>query len=152
MSFAEGFDIGYLKVLAEQGEDVFLSVTPHLRHGPGIQRDGITAPRMTDPHTVPFVMGNRLPLSEREHPQTTNSYVQRAGTWTLFEHVQRFHEKHGQEYRIVGVQSCGDLTMNPRHVAFCWETEKPVLYHLAVAGDPTGFAEPIHERIYRCLV
>jgi hypothetical protein len=153
MSFSEGFDIGYLKVSADRQEDIFLSVTPQMRLGPGIQRDGVTAPRMTDPHTVPFVMGRGIPpLDARDFPATTNAYVQRAGTWTLFEHVYRFVEKHGKDYRIIGVQSNGDLTMNPWHVALTWEDGRPVLYHLATAGDPPSIHEPVHERTYRCLV
>lgn len=154
MSFSEGFDIGYLKVSADRQENIFLSVTPQMRLGPGIQRDGVTAPRMTDPHTVPFVMtGNGLPLhNAHDFPATTNAYVQRAGTWTLFEHLFRFHEKHGKDYRIIGVQSNGDLTMNPWHVALMWEDGRPVLYHLATAGDPQSIREPVHERTYRCLV
>src|SRR6266403_3781405 len=103
MSFAEGFDIGYLKVYSERNEDIFLSVTPRMRLGPGIQRDGITSPRMTDPHTVPFVMekikvpGGQSQFNDRDYPPTTNPHVQRAGTWTLFEHVKKFHEVHGKD-------------------------------------------------------
>lgn len=153
MSFAEGFDIGYLRVFPERGEDVFLSVTPRMRLGPGIQRDGITPPRMTDPHTVRFVVGRGGTLLNRQaYPATTNAYVQRAGTRTLYEHVQKFHEEHGKDYRIIGVQSCGDLTMNPWHVALTWEDGQPVLYHLGTKGDPPDIQEPWHERTYPCLV
>jgi len=153
MSFAEGFDIGYLKISAERQENVFLSVTPSMRLGPGIQRDGITAPRMTDPHTVPFVVGTGdVSLKDRDYPATTNAYVQRAGTRTLFEHILKFHKDHGAEYRIIGVQSCGDLTMNPWHVALTWEAGRPVLHHLDTPGDPLDIKEPVHERTYRCLV
>ncbi|WP_022663623.1 hypothetical protein [Desulfospira joergensenii] len=153
MSFAEGFDIGYLKVFANRREEVFLSVTPNFRLGPGIQRDGITSPRMTDPHTVPFVMGrDEDALSVRDYPATTNAFVQRAGTRTLFEHVYEFKKKYGEDYLIIGVQSCGDLTMNPWHVAFVWEDGLPVLYRLGTHGDPQSIQEPWHERTYRCLV
>lgn len=153
MSFSERFDIGYLKIAAESGEEVFLSVTPSMRLGPGIQRDGVTPPRMTDPHTVRFVVGqNGHAEDPHEFPPTTNAYVQRAGTWTLFDHVRHFVESRGQEYRIIGVQSCGDLTMNPWHVALAWEDGQPVLYHLATPGDPEDIHEPLYERTYRCLV
>lgn len=151
MSFSEGFDIGYLKVAAKNQENVFLSVTPTMQLGPGIQRDGITAPRMTDPHTIPFLMGPGH-FERREYPATTNAYVQRAGTWTLFEHVKNFQIKHGKDYRIIGVQSCGDLTMNPWHVALTWHNGQPTLHHLNTAGDPPDLREPVHERTYRCLV
>jgi hypothetical protein len=153
MSFAESFDIGYLKVFANRHEDVFLSVTPNMRLGPGIQRDGVTAPRMTDPHTIPFAVGTSGQVLNKEHyPATTNAFIQRAGTRTLFEHIQEFIHCHGKEYRIIGVQSCGDLTMNHWHVAFTWEEGLPVLYHLGTRSDPTEMQEPWHDRIYRCLV
>ncbi len=153
MSFSEGFDIGYLKVFEAQQEQIFLSVTPRMQRGPGIQRDGVTPPRMTDPHTIPFVMhGIGHPLDSQLYPPSTNAFVQRAGTWTLFEHLSDFCQKHGDKYQIIGVQSCGDLTMNPWHVAFKWEEDRPVLYHLDTLGDPQSIKEPIHERTYRCLV
>ena len=43
MSFSEGFDIGYLKIYANKNEEVFLTITPNLRYGPGIS---VTAFRM----------------------------------------------------------------------------------------------------------
>jgi len=43
-------------MITEGGDEhLFLSVSPGLEHGPGIQRDGISNPRMTDPHSVPAV-------------------------------------------------------------------------------------------------
>lgn len=153
MSYSEAFDIGYLKAHPNNKEEVFLSVTPNMRYGPGIQRDGITVPRMTDPHTVSFVMDgiNENPKDIKDYPATENAYVQRAGTWSLFDHVSQFLADH-VDYNIIGVQSCGDLTMNPWHVAFLSEKDGPVLYHLKTAGDPPTIQEPVHDRIYRCFV
>jgi|SRR5687767_1444335 hypothetical protein len=117
MSKDEKFSIGFLKI-SDQNEHLFLSITPGFEHGPGIQRDGITEPRMTDPHSVPFVceaMGFQH-TNGLEH--TTNPFIQRAGTWTLYHHLKAFIEKRGNEWQIIGVQSNGDLTMNPWHVAY----------------------------------
>ncbi len=155
MSYSECFDIGYLKVSEERGENIFLSVTPNMRLGPGIQRDGISSPKMTDPHTVPFVMDQHLRVdlkSPLELPATDNAWVQRAGTWTLFDHIKNFHEKYKDEYLIIGVHSCGDLTMNPWHVALIWENDRPTLCCLATEGDPQTITEPVFERTYHCLV
>jgi hypothetical protein len=153
MSFAEDFAIGYLKVSDYRNEEIFLSATPHMCYGPGIQRNGLTEPKMTDPHTVPLVVDGKCDRVDlKKFPATTNPFVQRAGTWTLFDHVVNFIDSHGGQYRIIGVQSCGDLTMNPWHVAFMWEGGQPILYHLNTVLDPADIKEPVHERAYRCLI
>lgn len=150
MSWGQTFRTGYLRVSLQHCEEVFLSVTPNFERGPGIQRDGISQPRMTDPHTVQKCVGpDNFPEDPSDLPATTNPYVQRAGTWTLFHHVQNFIERHGKECRIIGIQSCGDLTMNPWHVALIKQGDFPDLCHLATPNDPH---EPVHERIYHCLV
>jgi hypothetical protein len=78
----ERFNIGFL-LLDKLREDLFLSVTPGFEHGPGIQRDGITPPRMRDPHSVPRIMNPlSLPLHRNLRP-TTDPYAQRAGTWPV---------------------------------------------------------------------
>ncbi|MCK4999578.1 MAG: hypothetical protein KAS23_08580 [Anaerohalosphaera sp.] len=153
MSYSEKFDIGYLKIRPDKKEEVFLSVTPNMQYGPGIQRDGITNPRMTDPHTVSYVMDgiDQQPEDKNRYPATENAYVQRAGTWSLFDHVKKFIKDH-EDYTVIGVQSCGDLTMNPWHIAFISEKDGPSLYHLDTAGDPGAIKEPINTRTYRCLV
>ena len=56
MSANNVFQTGYLRVFAERGEEIFLSVTPGFERGPGIERDGITLPRMADPHSIQHVM------------------------------------------------------------------------------------------------
>ncbi len=45
------FNTGSLTLDTEK-EHIFVSVTPDYQKGPGIQRDGITPPRMQDPHAV----------------------------------------------------------------------------------------------------
>ncbi len=152
MAHSRRFSIGFLKV-TDNKEEVFVSVTPGFEHGPGILRDGITSPSMTDPHTVPFVCHSRGIQTKDRLPRTTDAYVQRAGTWTLYKHLKEFDDKLGKKgWRIVGVQSCGDLTMNPWHTAYIrksylWEQEK--LCGLMTENDDR---EPITSRIYRCVV
>src|SRR5437764_10016300 len=116
---ARAFSVGYMKFNPEI-EELFLSVTPGFERGPGIQRDGISPPRMTDPHCVPFVMNFRnLPVVQ-EHRHIVDPHEQRAGTWTIFQHLKNFHEKLGRKgWRIIGAQGHGDLTMNYWHVAYC---------------------------------
>ncbi len=68
-------------------------------------------------------------------------------------HPLNFISNYGDEYRIIGIQSCGDLTMNPWHVAFIHgEKGDGILCRLATLGDPDDIFEPFHERVYRCLV
>lgn len=152
MSFSETFNIGYLKTSSASNEEIFISVTPNFYFGPGIQRDGFTAPRMIDPHTVKSIMLGRglQPKPKKELPPTANPYVQRAGTWTLFNHVNQFIRKYGKNYKIIGIQSFGDLTMNPWHVALIHKGDKNCLCHLNTPSDRV--VELIHERTYRCLV
>ena len=117
MPINERFSISFLKT-TKPDESMFVSVTSGFEHGPGIKRDGITPPRMNDPHSIPYICNSRnLPFNSRL-PETTNAYIQRAGTWTLFHHLKEFHETLGDKWLIVGVQSCGDLTMNPWHIAY----------------------------------
>src|SRR2546422_11172092 len=98
------FNIGFFR-LSARSEHLFISVTPGLEHGPGIQRDGITAPRMTDPHGVEYVCNaNSIPPTRGLSP-TTNPYVQRAGTWTLYDHIRAFIEAKGRDWQFIGVQS-----------------------------------------------
>jgi hypothetical protein len=139
-----------------QSEHLFVSVTDGFERGPGIQRDGLTAPRMTDPHSVAGIIEQRH-LDGREWrtlPTTTNAYVQRVGTWTLYHHLKRFDERYGEKWRIVAVQSNGDLTMNSWHVAYINRTQfgqQPQLCALRTPND-REHEEPLGERTYRCLV
>jgi hypothetical protein len=155
MSTSNVFQTGYLKLSAQRGEEIFLSVTPGFERGPGIERDGITLPRMADPHTIQRVMREKkLHASDyptADFPFTTNAWVQRAGTWTLFNHLQRFLAEHGEDYLVIGVQSCGDLTMNPWHVALIHQHGRPQLCFLK-SERRDGLEEPLGERSYRCLV
>jgi len=151
VSLAQIFPTSYLKTSSKTAEEMFLSVTENFIHGPGIIRDGITAPRMRDPHTVAAATeGIMHPDSERELPLTKDPYVQRAGTWTLFQHAKKFVEEHGAEYLLIGVQSCGDLTMNLWHVALIKTKTGPLLCCLQSEGDKEK--EDFHSRYYRCLV
>jgi len=148
----ERFNIGFL-LLNKAREELFLSVTPGFEHGPGIQRDGITPPRMRDPHSVPRIMNPlSLPLQRNLRP-TTDPYAQRAGTWTLYHHVKHFLQFHGDQWTIIGVQSNGDLTMNPWHVAYIGKSHVPrqdgELCALLTENDPQ---EPVGSRIYRSLI
>jgi hypothetical protein len=150
MPLSRQFEIGFT-VTKGAGENLFLSVSEGFEHGPGIQRDGISDPRMTDPHSVAAVV-NRFRMDGRawkQFPPTTNAYVQRAGTWTLYHHLKRFQTRYGAKWRIAGVQSNGDLTMNFWHIAFLNRDGVVNLCGLRTQGDPQ---EPIARRIYRCLV
>jgi hypothetical protein len=85
------FNTGSLTLDTEK-EQLFVSVTPDYQKGPGIQRDGITAPRMRDPHAVGDITIPRLgQIAIPGLDSTTNAYEQRAGTWTLY------HRKFGSE-------------------------------------------------------
>ncbi len=154
MAFAQTFNIGYLKTSADLGEEIFLSVTDNFEYGPGIIRDGVTIPRMRDPHTDSHALGCGPPAAWRDLPETTtNAYVQRAGTWTLFHHLDRFLKIYGEKYHVIGIQSCGDLTMNPWHIALIHKRNRTILCRLvAPARQQREPDEPFAERTYRCLV
>ncbi|HEV2706158.1 MAG TPA: hypothetical protein VGV59_09555 [Pyrinomonadaceae bacterium] len=142
------FSTGYLKI-AGKDVDLFLSVSPGFEQGPGIDRDGITLPRMADPHSVDSVCFARNLQPRDDLGHTTNAIVQRVGTWTLYHHLKKFIEKRGAEWRVIGVLSNGDLTMNPWHIAYIRKSHidngKNVLCALSQR-------EPISNRIYRCFV
>ena len=115
MAKNEKFEIGFLKTIKSK-EDLFLSVTPGLEHGPGIQRDGITMPRMTDPHSSTYVCNANdfQPLTDLS--STTDPFVQRAGSTR-----RGFPRRHGVDHqrlcpgdgggrsaeRLPGVRSAG---------------------------------------------
>ncbi|MFH2048651.1 MAG: hypothetical protein ABIJ12_04310, partial [bacterium] len=152
MAKTEQFNLGFLQVDLDK-EDLFLSVTDGFEHGPGIQRDGITSPKMTDPHIVPRIQ-NRYQLKNYQlDNHTTDPYVQRAGTWTIYHHIKKFIEKMGDEWTIVAVQSNGDLTMNHWHTAYIGNShilqQNGEICALLTDSDPK---EPVTSRIYRSLV
>ncbi len=152
MALSEKFSIGFLKV-TDSSEQMFVSVTPGFEHGPGIQRDGITSPRMRDPHSIPFVCHSRDIETNHNLKSTTNPYIQRAGTWTLYKHLKEFNNNLGKKgWQITGVQSCGDLTMNPWHTAYIRKSyliNQEKLCGLMTENDEM---EPFGARIYRCIV
>lgn len=156
MPITRQFGISFF-ITQGQTEHLFLSVTNGFEHGPGIQRDGLTAPRMRDPHSVAAVVGSRG-LNGREWrnlPITTDAFVQRAGTWTLYHHLKRFNERYGKKWRIAAVQSNGDLTMNLWHVAYINRADSghsPQLCGLRTLEDDQKHQEPLGKRTYRCLV
>ncbi|GBL10588.1 hypothetical protein [Microcystis aeruginosa] len=136
-------------------EQIFLSVTPDYQKGPGIQRDGITPPRMQDPHAVGNITLPRLDkIAIPGLDSTTNAYEQRAGTWTLYHHLKEFCDQRGQDWLIIGAQGCGDLTMNPWHLAYLGPNYyiKSLQNQLCGMFLPGDSQEPIDHRIYRCLV
>ncbi|GCA75439.1 hypothetical protein MiTe_02273 [Microcystis aeruginosa NIES-2520] len=148
------FNTGSLTLDTEK-EHIFVSVTPDYQKGPGIQRDGITPPRMQDPHAVQDIMFPRLGRTAIPGlDSTTNSYEQRAGTWTLYHHLKEFYDQLGQDWLIIGAQGCGDLTMNPWHLAYLGPNYyiKSLQNQLCGMFLPGGYQEPINQRIYRCLV
>jgi hypothetical protein len=151
---ARAFTVGYMRFNSAE-EDIFLSVTPGFEHGPGIQRDGISAPRMTDPHCVSYIANARGLRRKQPATSTVNPYYQRAGTWTLYNHLANFHERLGKSgWQIVGAQGHGDLTMNYWHVAYCAEpalNPHPVFCHLNTVEDHPSI-EAYQDRTYRCLV
>ena len=148
------FNTGSLTLDTEK-EHIFVSVTPDYQKGPGIQRDGITPPRMQDPHAVGNITLPRLDkIAVRGLDSTTNAYEQRAGTWTLYQHLKEFCDQRGQDWLIIGAQGCGDLTMNPWHLAYLGpnyyiNSLQNQLCGMFLPGDPQ---DPIDHRIYRCLV
>ena len=148
------FNTGSLTLDTEK-EDIFVSVTKDYQKGPGIQRDGITPPRMQEPHTVQDIMfPRRGGIAIANLDSTTNGYEQRAGTWTLYHHLKEFCDQRGQDWLIIGAQGCGDLTMNPWHLAYLGpnyyiNSLQNQLCGMFLPGDPQ---EPIDHRIYRCLV
>ena len=148
------FNTGSLTLDTEK-EQLFVSVTPDYQKGPGIQRDGITSPRMQDPHAVQDIMFPRLGRTAIPGlDSTTNSYEQRAGTWTLYHHLKEFYDQLGQDWLIIGAQGCGDLTMNPWHLAYLGPNYYINSLQNQLCGMflPGGYQEPINQRIYRCLV
>lgn len=156
MSEHRNFSIGYIKTRPD--EHLFLSVTPGFELGPGILRDGITKPRMTAPHSVEYVRNayHLGPVVRAAAHQTEDPFLQRAGTWTLYQHVKRFIEAKGDEWQLIACQSCGDLTMNQWHVAYVGKTHLPEcegkLCALSTVEDPPEHHEPISERIYHSLI
>ncbi len=151
MARSSRFSISFLK-LTGACEHMFISVTPGFEHGPGIKRDGITSPRMRDPHSIAFVCQPRQLSHNNDLSDTIDPYIQRAGTWTLYQHLKEFCKRNGDKWRIVGVQSCGDLTMNPWHVAYIRKSYIPgQVKFCGLLGDDEIY-EPFENRIYRCIV
>lgn len=153
MAKSEIFNTGDFRINTNR-EHIFLSVTPACKHGPGIKRDGVTSPRMKDPHSVPEVTLAALSQIPTPHlDDTINAFEQRAGTWTLYQHLQEFHQKKGDDWLIIGAQGCGDLTMNPWHVAYIGKSYiknlQDTVCGMLIDDD---YKEPIQNRVYRCLV
>ncbi len=157
MATSEVFNTGYFSISTEK-EHLFLSVTPCCKHGPGIQRDGVTLPRMKDPHSIPSVLNEgigRLHLPDSHQLEdTTNAFEQRAGTWTIYHHLKEFIDTKGEEWTIIGVQGCGDLTMNPWHIAFLGSHsyQEKLRNNLCAMLVDDEYKEAIEKRVYRCLV
>jgi hypothetical protein len=122
------FSIGYFEFPIEPGKsEMFLSVTPDLYRGPAIIRDGIKPPSMLHPDY--FQDMDKDPSRFRE--LTSDENEQRSRCWTLYHHLQRFHERTSGEWNIIGAQGFGDLTMNK--------------YHLAIIKDPRMIDQSFYE-------
>ncbi len=151
MNKAEHFSTGYSEFELGGTNDVqmFVSITPELTLGPSIRRDGITNPTMFHPDDV----------SEGNMPyrDTSDEFEQRARSWTIFNHLKNFCRKMGKEWRILGAQGFGDLSMNPWVLA--------VLKNSSLCGGRCEFSrlglpiqqeyqEPVYEmdKIYTSLV
>ncbi|MDJ0731123.1 MAG: hypothetical protein QNJ33_14140 [Crocosphaera sp.] len=157
MATSKVFNTGYFSISTDK-EHLFLSVTPSCKHGPGIQRDGVTLPRMKDPHSIPSVLNEgighlHLPYGHQLE-DTTNAFEQRVGTWTIYHHLKEFIDTKGEEWTIIGVQGCGDLTMNPWHIAFLGSNsyQHNLQNTLCAMLIDDEYKEPIEKRVYRCLV
>lgn len=152
---SRSFSVGYVKYDQAKGEEIFLSVTPGFEHGPGIQRDGVAPPHMTDPHSVAYVCNARGVKRRSRRRHLIKAHEQRAGTWTVYNHLKRFHDTLGKQgWRVVGVQGHGDLTMNYWHVAYCDQSEfglEPKFCRLDTTEDGQAI-EPYQDRTYRCLI
>lgn len=140
---------------AASDEHLFLSVSDGFEYGPGIHRDGVSEPSMLDPHCVARIKQQRKMKTPVAYSRTTNGFLQRAGTWTIYHHVKNFIEKTKGEWEIRAVQSNGDLTMNPWHVAYVGRSplsaERNFFCGLYTEGDEKTH-EPIDRRTYRCLI
>lgn len=161
-----------------KGEEIFLVYSHGREHGPGIERDGEGAARMAHmgrhsrgekTTTNPF--GQRLrswliaeSLAPDDHVMATaalpaaaadpaatealQDYIDQIPT--LSAHDLEFITAYGPSaYRIVGMQGCGDLTMNLWNVAYVFSRSalnplNPELIFL--------YPEPILDRTYSCLV
>lgn len=147
------FASGYLKLSVPDEAELFLSVTPGFEYGPGIERDGVTEPRMTDPRSVDHVCDTLDEPVRHGLPPITDPNLQRLGTWSVHRHLQRFVDAN-PNWRVLALQTNGDLTMNPWHVAYLGEShldkQKPgTLCGLITCGSSE---EPFDRRVYRCLV
>ena len=164
MAKSEIFNTGDFRIDITK-EHLFLSVTPAFKQGPGIKRDGVTLPRMKDPHSISEVTGDalgktpneifHLPLDQNLNlKDTTNALEQRAGTWTIYHHLNEFYRATKDQWLIIGAQSCGDLTMNPWHVAYIGKKSYLTMLQDTICGMliDDDYKEPIKDRVYRCLV
>lgn len=145
---SEKFSTGYFEFEIIPGvAEIFLSVTPELKYGPCIRRDGFTDPVMNHPEDV-------IKKKPEIRDNITHPNEQRACTWTIYRHLKNFNEKMGDEWQIAGAQGCGDLTMNPWHLAVIKDKlvdNEPQFPHLLLQCDK-DFKEPYTDRDYFCLV
>jgi hypothetical protein len=157
----------------EAGEEAFLSYTLQRAQGPPLRRTGEGPPDMQvvnqDPqsrtsHPFGLRLGTWLvrkdlhqsesdALEEAAKALSPNSphrgvlKLAREEMATIRAHDEKFEERM-PEYEIVGMQGCGDLTMNYWNVAYVSGS---------LAEDPNGSIvaiadEPLEKRHYSCLV
>lgn len=109
--------------------------------GPGIHRDGITAPKMVHPDE----MGAAQPI------WTDDANEQRARSLSFYHHLKMFNETMGNDWNIVGAQGFGDLTMNLWHLAIINNDNEKTFARLNFMMD-REFVEQWYANQYTALV
>jgi hypothetical protein len=121
------FQMYWYTVDLDMDRQLFLSYTYGREHGPGIDRDGLTSPRMVE-------------ISKPWLPNETDAARQRFYTWKVGDpavpdkngasldhlnaelppttHCDYFRSLCGDEWGIEAAQGCGNLTMNLWFVAY----------------------------------
>lgn len=154
----------------KRGEDIFLSFTNILKNGPRIIRTGMAPPYMqsvdsqipgettTNPRRqrlgswliledlrIKDIEGAQGELQKYpENRKILESYIDESA---IVESHEKFFTTKYPDYEIIGLQGCGDLTMNLWNVAYVnspLTDNMPVSVHL--------FEEPLGKRTYSCLV
>lgn len=159
----------------DEQEELFLLYSLGCENGPGINRDGKSSPWMTNPNpkyrgyptTDPDIQRfgtyfinsvtqqndiQKLQSRIKNIPSnpTNNQLLQELNDLLVSNEKQRNYVKEFNatytDYEITAIQGIGDLTMNLWNVAYVNNeiTGEPKILHL--------FNEPIHDRLYTCLV
>lgn len=157
--------------------ELFLLYSKGRENGPSIERDGMGPPWMIHPNPMYYGLKVTDPDLQRYGTYFISSELQKSDcdrlsdkiarlksvrknkNFELIERLEELLESNLKEknyidvfknaypdYEIVGMQGIGDLTMNLWNVAYVNDriTKEPKMLHL--------FEEPIHDRLYTCLV